>query len=199
MSIFDSFLSTTESQQVFDDRAFVAAMLRFESALARSQAAAGLIPDAAASAIAECCAVDRFDVPQIVRESGRAGSVAIPLVKSLKQAVEAAHPEALRYVHLGSTSQDVIDSAMAVVTREVVDLIDADLARAARALLLHARQHAATPVLARTLMQPASVTSFGLKCAGWAAPLVRARARMRDAARHALRVQLGGAVGTLAQ
>jgi len=59
--------------------------------------------------------------------------------------------------------------------------------------------HAETPMLARTLMQPASVTSFGFKCAGWAAPLVRSRIRLRDAAKHALQLQLGGAIGTLAQ
>ena len=88
---------------------------------------------------------------------------------------------------------------MALVTREAVALIEADLAKAAQALLQHAQQHAATPILARTLMQPASVTSFGLKCAGWAAPLVRSRARLAEAARRALQVQLGGAVGTLAQ
>jgi 3-carboxy-cis,cis-muconate cycloisomerase len=88
---------------------------------------------------------------------------------------------------------------MALVTREAVALVEADLRKAAQALLVHAKQHAATPILARTLMQPASVTSFGLKCAGWAAPLVRSRARLADAARRALNVQLGGAVGTLAQ
>ena len=76
---------------------------------------------------------------------------------------------------------------------------EADLDRAIDALLRHASDHAATPILARTLMQPASVTSFGLKCAGWAAPLVRSRVRMRTTKARALCVQLGGAVGTLAQ
>jgi 3-carboxy-cis,cis-muconate cycloisomerase len=79
------------------------------------------------------------------------------------------------------------------------DLIEADVRQAATALLALAQPHAAAPVLARTLMQPASVTSFGLKCAGWAAPLVRSLQRIEVAAGRALRVQLGGAVGTLAQ
>ena len=96
------------------------------------------------------------------------------------------NPAAVPFVHFGSTSQDVIDTAMALVTREGIALIEADVDRAIEALLQHATQHAATPILARTLMQPASVTSFGLKCAGWAAPLVRSRARLRGAARHAL-------------
>jgi 3-carboxy-cis,cis-muconate cycloisomerase len=199
MSIFEGFLSTSETLGAFSDRAFVDAMLRFEAALARAQAAEGLIPDSAAHSIVSSCKVELFDVAKIVRESGRAGSVAIPLVKALREAVGLFNADAAPFVHFGSTSQDVIDSAMALVTREAVALIETDLAKAADALLRLAATHAETPMLARTLMQPASVTSFGFKCAGWAAPLVRSRIRLREAAKHALQLQLGGAVGTLAQ
>ena len=199
MSIFDGFLSTPETLDAFGDRSFVDAMLRFEAGLARAQAAEGLIPEAAAEVVQACCDVDLFDVPAIVRDSGRAGSVAIPLVKALREKVAASSAEAAPFVHFGSTSQDVIDSATSLVTRDVVALISADLRRAASALLDQAERHATTPMLARTLMQPASVTSVGFKCAGWAAPLVRSAERLDVAARHALQVQLGGAVGTLAQ
>ncbi|RIX83574.1 3-carboxy-cis,cis-muconate cycloisomerase [Acidovorax cavernicola] len=199
MSIFEGFLSTSETLGAFSDRAFVDAMLRFEAALARAQAAEGLIPESAAHSIVGSCKVELFDVAKIVRESGRAGSVAIPLVKALREAVGLFNADAVPFVHFGSTSQDVIDSAMALVTREAVALVETDLAKAADALLRLAVQHAETPMLARTLMQPASVTSFGFKCAGWAAPLVRSRIRLREAAKHALQLQLGGAVGTLAQ
>jgi 3-carboxy-cis,cis-muconate cycloisomerase len=199
MSIFEGFLSTSETLGAFSDRAFVDAMLRFEAALARAQAAEGLIPESAAHSIVSSCKVELFDVAKIVRESGRAGSVAIPLVKALREAVGLFNADAAPFVHFGSTSQDVIDSAMALVTREAVALVETDLAKAADALLRLAVTHAETPMLARTLMQPASVTSFGFKCAGWAAPLVRSRIRLREAAMHALQLQLGGAVGTLAQ
>ena len=199
MSIFEGFLSTPETLAAFDDRSFVDAMLRFEAALARAQAAVGLIPASAADSIIGSCKVELFDVARIVRESGRAGSVAIPLVKALKESVGLFNADALPYVHFGSTSQDVIDTAMSLVTREAMALVEADLAKAADALLKLAALHATTPMLARTLMQPASVTSFGFKCAGWAAPLVRSRLRLRSATKHALQVQLGGAVGTLAQ
>jgi 3-carboxy-cis,cis-muconate cycloisomerase len=197
MSIFEGFLSTPEAIEAFGDRQFVAAMLRFESALARAQARAGLIPEAAAQTIADTCKVDLFDVPQIVRDSGRAGSVAIPLVAKLKENVALFNAGAVAHVHFGSTSQDVIDTAMALVSKQGLQLIEADLKRAINALLKLAEKHAATPVLARTLMQPASVTSFGLKCVNWAAPLVRSLGRLRTASSAALAVQLGGAVGTL--
>lgn len=199
MSIFEGFLSTPETLAAFSDGHYVEAMLRFEAALALAQAAEGLIPEAAAQAIVGCCKVDQFDVPRLASDSRLAGSVAIPLVKSLREAVAARDPAAAPFVHFGGTSQDVIDTAMALVTRDVVTLIEADLVAAATALLDHAERHARTPVMARTLMQPASVTSFGFKCAGWAAPLVRSRLRLREAAGRALQLQLGGAVGTLAQ
>ncbi|MEF7616165.1 lyase family protein [Aquincola sp. MAHUQ-54] len=199
MSIFEGFLSTSETLAAFSDRSFVDAMLRFEAALARAQAAEGLIPASAAHSIVGSCQVDLFDVDKIGRDSGRAGSLAIPLVKALKEAVGLFNPDAVPYVHFGSTSQDVIDSAMAMVTGEAVALVQADLARATEALLVLAQRHAATPMLARTLMQPASVTSFGFKCALWAAPLVRGMARLRTASERALQIQLGGAAGTLAQ
>ncbi|MCZ2495882.1 3-carboxy-cis,cis-muconate cycloisomerase [Xylophilus sp. Kf1] len=200
MSIFEAFLSAPDSLDIFEDRPFVAAMLAFESALVTAQQAEGLVPAESAASVARICAdIDRFDVAAIARDSGRAGSVAIPLVQALKRAVQADAPAALPWVHLGSTSQDVIDTAMALLTRRAVALVADDLKAAALALLDLAERHAATPMLARTLMQPASVTSLGLKAAGWAAPLVRSHAGLLAAADAALQVQLGGAVGTLAQ
>jgi 3-carboxy-cis,cis-muconate cycloisomerase len=198
-SIFDGFLSTPEVLDAFSEHNFLDAMLRFEASLARAQAGAGLIPEAAAQSIIGNCQIELFDVAKIVRESGRAGSVAIPLVKSLREAVALVNPEAAGFVHFGATSQDVIDTALALVTRKALRLIEADVHKAVATLLALAQRHAADPMLARTLMQPASVTSFGLKCAGWAAPLVRSLQRLQVSAGHALRVQLGGAVGTLAQ
>ena len=197
-NIFEGFLSTPEVLQAFGDRSFVDAMLRFEASLARAQAAVGLIPEAAAQSIIGTCKVELFDVAKIVRESARSGSLAIPLVASLKETVGLFNPAAVAHVHRGCTSQDAIDTAMALVTRDALDLIEADVAKAVQALLALAERYADTPILARTLTQPASVTSFGLKCVGWAAPLVRSLARLRGAAPKALKLQLGGTVGTLA-
>jgi 3-carboxy-cis,cis-muconate cycloisomerase len=198
-NIFEGFLSSPEMLEAFSARNFLEAMLRFEASLARAQASVGLIPEAAAQSIIGTCKVELFDVAKIERESGRAGSIAIPLVKSLRETVGLFNKEAAGFVHFGSTSQDVIDTALVLVTRDALRLIEADVNKAVAALLALAQRHAADAMLARTLMQPASVTSFGLKCAGWAAPLVRSRQRLQATGGNALRVQLGGAVGTLAQ
>jgi 3-carboxy-cis,cis-muconate cycloisomerase len=198
VSIFDSFLTTPEMIAVFDDSAVVQAMFRFEEALARAQAVEGVIPESAARAIAGVCNAQLYDIPALVHASRRAGSLAIPLVKELTKTVALFNQESASHVHWGSTSQDVIDTAMVLVTREALALLDQGLQTLAGNLLSLAGQHLATPILARTLMQPAQVTSFGFKLAGWAAPLVRARLQLRQAAQRALQLQLGGAVGTLA-
>jgi len=197
-SAFEGFLSTPPMLAAFDAASLLQAMLDFEAALANAQAAEGVIPQAAASAIAGACKVDLHDTQAIVAASGAAGSLAIPLVKALTQAVARADPQAAGYVHWGSTSQDVIDTGMVLVERRALALIDRDLGRLIAGLLQLARQHGDSPVLARTLLQPAQVVSFGFKLVAWVAPLVRTRERLRLAGKAALQLQLGGAVGTLA-
>jgi 3-carboxy-cis,cis-muconate cycloisomerase len=194
---FERFLATPEILAAFDEVAIVQGMLDFEAALAHAQGAEGVIPPEAASLIAAACQVRRFDLPALLTAGARAGSLAIPLVKSLTAAVAETSAEAAGYVHWGSTSQDVIDTAMVQATRRALLLIDADLGRLIAALRALVDRHGSAPMLGRTLLQPAQVISFGFKLAGWLAPLVRAQARLRGAARTALCLQLGGAVGTL--
>lgn len=198
-SIFEGYLSTPEMLEVFSERNVLQAMLDFEASLARAQAAAGLIPAAAAQSIIGTCKIELFDVAKIVREGGRAGSMAVPLLGSLKETVGLFNKEAAACVHLGAGSQDVTDTALALVTRKALSLIVADVHSAVAALLALAERHAAAPMLTRTLMQPASVTSFGLKCAAWSAPLLRSLQGLQARAGYALSVQLGSEVGALAQ
>lgn len=198
VSIFDSFLTTPDMIAVFDDAAIVQYMFRFEQALSQAQADEGLLPAAAARAIGAVCKAQLYDIAAIVGAARRAGSLAIPLVKELTKTVALYDADAAAHVHWGSTSQDVIDTAMVLATRDALQLLDDGLHDLSGHLLALSERHLATPVLARTLMQPAQVTSFGFKLAGWLAPLVRARARLRECAERALQLQLGGAVGTLA-
>lgn len=197
-SLFESFLSTPEVTEALSDRAVIAAMLRFEAALARAQAHVGLIPQAASQSIIGSCKVELFDVPKLVRESARARCLATPLVNSLREMVGLFNPGAASFVHLGCSSQDLIDTALALTMRDVLQLIEADLAPAIQALLALAAQHADDAMLARSALQPAYVTSFGLICSQWVAPLVRSQQRLQSAATDALSLRLGSATLTLA-
>ncbi|HUG26407.1 3-carboxy-cis,cis-muconate cycloisomerase [Piscinibacter sp.] len=196
--VFESLLSTPEMIEVFSETAVVQAMLDFEAALARAQSDEGVIPPTAGPAIVGVCKSELYDLRSLVGASARAGSLAIPLVKKLTETVALFDADAAGYVHWGSASQDAVDTAMVLCLRRALALLDRDLTTLTAALLTLAQRHREAPVLGRTLMQPAQVLSVDFKLAGWIAPLVRSQQRLRAAGAAALRLQLGGAVGTLA-
>jgi 3-carboxy-cis,cis-muconate cycloisomerase len=183
---------------IFGDESLIAAALAFETALARALAAESLIPKAAADAIVEACATRLADAATLADEAAHAGTLAIPLVRRIRARVAESHPEYADAVHRGATSQDVADTALMLMSREAGKLVDADLRRLRRALAELTRRHAATPMLGRTLLQGAMPITFGLKTAGWMLGVEEARTRFAREREDALRLQLGGAAGTLA-
>jgi len=177
------------------DEAWLEAMLAVEAALARAEAAAGVIPVEAAAAIEAACDPARFDLERIGREAIAAATPVVPLVKAL---TAAAGGEAAGFVHWGATSQDVVDTAMMLVARRAVDLILADLDGLAAACARLAERHRGTLMVGRTLLQQALPITFGLKAAGWLVAVQEAREALGGLRDQRLAVQLGGASGTLA-
>src|SRR6185312_8492328 len=102
-------LSSYRMRTVCDDATTLQHMLDFEAALARAEAATGVIPKGAAEPIAKACKAETFDVAGLAEAATRSGNLAIPLVKALTAHVAGLDAEAARYVHWGATSQDVID------------------------------------------------------------------------------------------
>ena len=190
-------LARPSFESAFGAAALTRAMLDFESALARAQAAEGLIPEAHAEAIAAACASIRIDEEALVAEGRRNASLAVPLVRMLREQVARGSQPAARDVHKGATSQDVLDTAMALCLRPCLEEADRALETAVRSLARRAREHRATPMLGRTLMQPALPISAGMKIARWAAALAADRERLAEAQAESLAVQLGGPVGAL--
>lgn len=172
------------------------ALLDVEVGLARAEAACGVIPGAAAEAIAAAASdLDRFDLDALVAGTEHVGYPVVPLTKQL---AALAGPEAGRYVHWGATTQDVVDTATVLQAREAFALLEADLQAAIEALARQARAHRDDVMAGRTHLQHALPITFGYACALWLAPLLPHRARLRAAAEEAALLQFGGAVGTLA-
>ena len=184
----DEFLAAT------GDAAWLQALLDAEAALAWAEAECGVVPGAAAEAIAACCQATRFDPAALGRAARSDGNPVIPLVSALRGEVAAT---ARSWVHWGATSQDILDTAAMLVAARTVALIDAELVRLAEACAALARTHRDTVMAGRTLLQQALPITFGLKAAGWLAGVDDARIQL-GAARAGLAVQLGGAAGTLA-
>jgi 3-carboxy-cis,cis-muconate cycloisomerase len=177
------------------DAAWLQAMLDFEAALAESEADAGLVPAPLAAEIAAACHADAFDIAEIGQRSVTAGNPAAPLVRAL---MDILSPEAREYVHLGATSQDVIDTAFSLMAQRALDVILEDMSSVASACAALAGTHGHTLMTARTLLQPATPTTFGYKAAGWLVSVDEARVLLGRVRFERLAVQFGGAAGTLA-
>jgi 3-carboxy-cis,cis-muconate cycloisomerase len=191
-------LSSAAMRAVCDDAAYLQHMLDFEAALARAEAAIGVIPARAASPITNACKAAAFNLAALADAATQSGNLAIPLVKALTAEVAKADADAARYVHWGATSQDVIDSAAMLTLRAGIDALLTDIGCAITGFARLARQHRHTAVVARTWLQHALPMPFGLKLAEYAAALGRSRLRLQRLRREALALQFGGAAGTLA-
>ncbi|MDB5643668.1 MAG: pcaB, partial [Hyphomicrobiales bacterium] len=197
LTLNDTYSTTPDMAAVMADGALLRHMATFEGALAAAQADAGLIPREVAGTIETVAAGLAFDEQALFAEALKGGTLAIPFVKLLTGAVRAQRPDAAASVHFGATSQDVIDSALVLQLGEALVLIDAEMTRLADAAAVLARAHATTAMLGRTLLQPATPITFGLKAAQWMLAIAESRARLRAHAEFALVAQLGGAAGTL--
>jgi 3-carboxy-cis,cis-muconate cycloisomerase len=192
---FSAIFVPEELREAVSDRAWLQGMLDAEAALAGAGAAVGLVPKDTAARIGEVCRAELYDAARLA-DAGRAvGNPAEPLVRELRS---AAGDEAADYVHLGATSQDIVDTAAMLVSRRGLTLVLAELDRLAGGCAALARAHRSTPMAARTLLQHAVPTTFGLKAAGWLLSVLEARGRLAAVRDERLAAQLGGAAGTLA-
>ena len=196
-SLLDQLFSAPAMNELFSDSSRVQAMLDFEAALAKAEAAVGVIPATAVQSIAMKCDSRLIDFVVLGRDAALAGNLAIPLVKQLTALVAKDNEEAAKFVHWGATSQDVIDTGLVLQLRDALSLIEADLQRLSAALIVLVKQHRGTLMVGRTWLQHALPITFGLKAAGWLDAITRQRERLREMKPRVLVLQFGGAAGTL--
>ncbi len=193
-ALLGGLFGTDAMREAFSDEARIRAMLRFEAALAKAEAARGVIPPESAGPIATACKNLKIDPDDLRKGTTLGGNPAIPLVKAL---IAATKGDAGRYVHFGATSQDAIDTGLMLQVADGLDLLLADLGHAADAASGLADAHRQTAMVGRTFLQHAVPIPFGLKAAGWLGLLARSHARLAEIRRNGLFVQFGGAAGSL--
>ncbi len=196
--LFDPLFGDADLTEPLSDRARIQAMLDVEAALAAASARVGLMPAAAVAAIRNAATVSQFDLTSLGQSAATAGNLAIPLVAALTERVRQTDPEAARWVHWGATSQDIIDTGLALQLRRAVPIVVMRLEQAAHAAAGLAQRHARTPMAGRTWLQHATPITFGLRAAGWCDALSRAATRLAASLDEAAVLQLGGAAGNLA-
>lgn len=192
MSLYTYLFYTQTS--IAQDRQSLERMLRFEAELAQAQAACGIIPQQAADIIQACCRIEFLDIEKLKLEIRLGGNAAIPLVQQLTRIVKNNDVEASRYVHVGATSQDVIDTATMLEIQEWMQWFDAKLNELAHVLFELTKQYRSTIMMGRTLLQQAKPMTFGLKTATWLEAVLRSKRRMKGM--EILGLQLQGAVGS---
>jgi 3-carboxy-cis,cis-muconate cycloisomerase len=194
-AIFGALYGTDEIRALFSDRNHLQFMLDVETALARAEAKLGLVPSAVADSITRAARAENLRLDYIADSTRRVGYPVVAIVKELGR---VAGEDAARFIHLGATTQDILDTAIVLQLREVFAILRRDLTALARSLATLAVRYRDAPMAGRTHRQHAVPITFGLKCAVWASPLVTHLERLDQAARRILIVQFGGAAGTLA-
>ena len=193
-----SMFSTAAMDEVFSVANQIRLMTKFEWALSRALENEGLAAPGSARAIGPLLDGKFVDVAALFTQAKQSGNIAIPFVRQLTAAVKSRNEEAARAIHLGATSQDVLDTALVMQSGEGLAIILAGLGELERQLLHHVRAYAETILPGRTWLQDGPPTTLGLKIAGWVAAVRRHCQRLEAARARALVLQFGGAVGTLA-
>jgi adenylosuccinate lyase len=178
-----------EMGAIWSDDARFERMLAVELAVAEAQARRGLLPGDALDAMRTHARIDRARIAELERTTDH------EVVAFVNQLAESIGPEG-RYLHLGLTSSDVLDTALALQLRAAGERLDADFERLIGAVIGRARQHAATVMMGRTHGVHAEPITLGVKLAGWAFELDRARSRLRSAVAETSAGKLSGPVGT---
>lgn len=198
-SAFDSqvtgpLLSDPETGALFQDAAAIRAMLDVEGALALAEADVGLLPKTEAERIAACCRTVVISPDALAAGTAKDGVPVPALVAELRKAVG---PETAPHVHWGATSQDILDTGLVLRLKSALDLHEAALLDLAEKLSRLADEHRTTPIAARTRMQQATPTSFGLKAAVWLSAVLRHLSRIKEVRADLLVLSFGGASGNL--
>jgi 3-carboxy-cis,cis-muconate cycloisomerase len=198
-TVFGDLFGTEAMRDVFGERALFRNCAVVEAALARAQARLGIIPDEAAASISKAvdaivAGSDALDFERLKRETANVGFPILPLVRQLAEKAG----ESGRYLHWGATTQDILDSAVVLQIRDGLALIEADLEKLRGHLVALARKHRDTPMPGRTFLQQALPITFGYKAAVWLSAFDNHAERLAQLKKRVLKVQFGGAVGTLA-
>ena len=199
ISVFDSrvyrnLFGTEVMREIFSDYAMVKQWLKVEVALAKAQARLGIIPASAAVAIEAAAKIDNIDFNRLRQDTAIVGRGINPLLLQLKA---SGGEEVAKYLHWGSTTQDIMDTATVLQVTAGIELIKTELIRLVLQLADLAEEHKNTVMLARTNGQDAVPTTFGLHLTTYIMALHRHAQRL-DEAKYRLEAQIGGTAGNLA-
>lgn len=195
--IFSSLFSDETVSDIFSDESYIAYLIKVEIALAKVQAELEIIPESAAELIKECGSSLTIDFAKLTITTEKTGVPITALLAQYREKIKTIDEEATNYLHWGATTQDIMDTALILQTRDSLSTIETRLKSLIQNLALLTDKHRDTVMAGRTHSQQALSMPFGLKVAGWLAPLVRHLERFEELKPRLFVIQFGGAIGTL--
>ncbi len=177
---------------VFSEENNLRTKLQVEAALARAHAAVGDVPAEAAEEITRKATLEHVTLERVKAIEAENKHDIMAMVNALSEQTG----DAGRYVHLGATSNDIVDTAIALEFKDMLDLIDEDLDRLISVLADRAEQHRRTPMMGRTHGQFAIPTTFGFKLAGYLSEMLRHKERVGEMRKRICVGKMSGAIGT---
>lgn len=186
---------TPAMREIFSDENRIQSWLDTEVALSFATEKAGVIPKGTTAQIKHAAKISNLDQAAMKKEFDRVGFPILPFVHQL---IKACPPDTARWVHYGSTTQDILDTGMVLQIRDGLRLIESDLKAITAALANLAKKHRETVMSGRTFQQLAAPITFGYKAAIWLDEILRHEDRLDELKKRLLVGQCSGAVGTFA-
>jgi len=194
MNIYSAYLSDTELALICSEESFIKRMLAFEVALAQSQANLGIIPAAAANEISAKLQGLKIEPADLTEGTLRNGVPVLPFLTICRKELSGSTAD---YLHFGTTSQDVIDTAQVLMIKEAIAVLESRIEVLINNLTKLKEEFGNTPCMTRTRGQLAKPTTFEMKVRAWLDPMQRQGLRLSELKQRLLAIQLGGPVGVL--
>ncbi|MDJ0950986.1 MAG: adenylosuccinate lyase [Alphaproteobacteria bacterium] len=189
---FTDLYGTEQMRAVWGETNMVQKWLDVEAAIARAQADLALLPQDTAEAIVRNCSVERLDVQSIYEKKQEVRHLMVSVLQAFAEKC-GVHGE---QIHLGATTQDILDTGLTLQIREALEIILEELLSLELRLLALAQEHKTTAMMGRTHAQHAAPLTFGFKVAIWASEIFDHIQRLKDCSARLHLLSLSGAVGT---
>ena len=194
-SLYRNSFSTPVMREIFDDKQIIKNILEIEAALAATQGEMGLIPKEAAEEICKQATEGNLDIPGIEAEIIRVGHSLVPILQAFEKVCRDNLGE---YVHMGATTQDIIDTAFIMCMKKGVEVIYKDMLEIEVLMADMAEKYRDTVMAGRSHTQQALPITFGYKVAVWASEHRRNIERLEACMERCFAGEMAGAVGTMA-
>lgn len=199
ISVFDSALysplfTQAEMKVVWSDENLIQSWLTFETSIAKVQATLGLIPQHAVIAIEQVCSLQNIDWARLSRDTQVVGMAIKPLIDQLS---EQGGETVKKYLHWGGTTQDLLDTSLAMRLKQTLIIVRTQLVALGEQLRDMALVHKCTVMVARTNAMDALPTTWGLHVTGYLQEISRHIIRLDDMYPRVIKGMYGGAVGNL--